>query len=148
MVSDAVCRHYAGTGPGRKKPIALLWHCLKEGIALEREYPNAFRELERRRLKAKPDQTPEPSQPQWDDEQSLAGQLAEWFASLERCNQDHFLERIEQVMTASLADGQGTVPQAIIKRGLNAVFREGRRSPYLFQFAEFAKGHGFAPPSP
>lgn len=148
VVGDAVCRHYAGTGPGRKKPIALLWHCLKEGIALEREYPNAFRELERRRLKAKPDQTPEPSQPRWDDEQSLAGQLAEWFASLERRDQDRILERIEQVMTASLADGQGTVPQAIIKRGLNTVFREGRRSPYLFQFAEFAKDHGFALPSP
>jgi len=148
VVSDAVCRHYAGTGPGRKKPIALLWHCLKEGIALEREYPNAFRELERRKLKAKPDKTPEPSQQQWDDAQSLAGQLAAWFTSLEKPDQDQFLQRVEQALAAPFADGQGTVGQAIIKRGLTAVFRQGKGSPYLSQFAELAKDHGFVPPPP
>ena len=72
--------------------------------------------------------------------------MAAWFTSLEKPDQVQFLQRVEQALAAPFADGQGTVVQAINKRGLIAVFRQGKGSPYLSQFAELAKDHGFVPP--
>ena len=156
-VSDAVCKHYAGTGAAKKKPIALLWHCIKEGIALEREYPDAFRDLERQ--KAKAEKRAEPTRDARNDDednrrsQSLARQLASWFASLEEPARGEFFERALQRTVQLHHDTQQTpvteylrqqpVLERMYRQSVSRVFHEGVGSALLPTLRDLAVEHGF-----